>query len=151
MVLVLIITVIVGVMVYYNVSTVDELDPITERFTGLVNTTDYNMTLYAKPNSGGATDFSGTWYNSSSAAWATLAAGLYVLDETNLRLNTNTTNDGLNMTAVNVTYYSIAGALNRDSIGVTVASVWAIAPLIAIVIIAGIILAVVTGFGKRGI
>jgi len=140
--IVVLVAIIIGLSVYYEIATVDELSVQTELFTGLVNTSDQTKTLDYPPLS--TSEFSGTWYNKSSAAWSAMGAGLFTRTGATLVLKTNTGgNDGLNMSQVNVTYYTQAGVTMRDSVNPPAGSVFSLAPVIGLVLIAGVIMGMI--------
>lgn len=145
---IVLIIMVIGIKVYYSTATVGELDVQTERFTGLSNASDVSRTLAYPPLS--TAEFSGTWYNSSSAAWSTLAAGLFTRTGASLTLLTNTGgNDGLNMSSVNVTYYTQAGVTMRDAVNVQAGSVFTLAPVIGLVLLAALIVGVIVTLAGR--
>ena len=137
----------VGVFVYFNITEVDEMVPLTDRFTGLTNASDTLITLTYIPANTGEID--GTWYNSSSAAWAALTPGMGTYYGQTILLKTNTDNDGLNMTMCNLTYTTQAGVMMRDHVQPTAGSVFTIAPIAGVVLIASVILGIIMGFGKK--
>lgn len=148
----LLVAVTIGLMIYYNLAGTGEYPSITERYTGLTNTSDITKTLSYTPNS--ASDFSGTYYNKATTAWATLPSGLFSRSGNSLTLLTNTGTpwgEALNMSKVNVTYYTPTGAVMRDNVNPVASTVFTLAPLVAIVLIAGIVLAIVTRFGKSNV
>lgn len=146
-IIVLLVAVGIGAFVYFNVTEVGEMSPVTDRFTGLTNASDTTVTLSFVPYSSG--EFAGTWYNSSSAAWASLSAGMYTYSGQTPLLKTLNDNDGLNMTACNLTYTTQAGVMMRDHVQPTAGTVFTLAPIIAVVMIAAVILGIIMGFGKR--
>ena len=152
----LLVSILISVMIYFNISNVDELkNSINQQFTGITNTSDVTETLTYAPAS---SEFAGKWYNSSLGAsphWATLTSGLYTLTGKTLVLHTTSATgtpkgDACNMTEVNVTYNSSAGVGARG-VNSAASGVFSLAPLIAYMVIAGIILAVIMRFGKNEI
>lgn len=146
MVIALLIAVIVGLMIYWNVANVSDLKQVTDTFA-CVNTSNLVTSLSYLPHSSNSADLTATYYNTSAATWKTLGTGIhgYVLSGTTVTVYTTWL---LNISQAKFVYYSNAGVVMRDAVNPTSSTVLTLAPLIAIVLIAGIILAVVVGFGK---
>lgn len=151
MVLIILITIIVGVMIYYNINSMDELDAQNEiesiAATHAVQTVTLSYPVASRSYC------SGTYYNHTDTTWHALTSSLYVVNGDTVTVNASQATggrDGTNISQVNLTYYSLAG-VEMTSVNGIAGSVWTLAPIIAIVIIAGIILAVVTGFGRKPI
>jgi len=145
----LLIAILVGVMVYFSVAQTGEFPAVTERYTGLTATANVVKTLTYTPNS--ASDFSGTYYNTSSATWGTLGAGMFTRSGNSLTILTDTGTPKYtceNITKVNVTYYTATGVAVKNNVNPAASTSFTLAPIIGIVLIAGIILGYVTMFGK---
>ena len=148
----LLVAIAVGILVYWSFAETGEFAVQTEEFTGLTSTADITKTLRYPPAS--ASDFSGTWSNASSSTNTALTTALYTLSDNTLVLKTNTgtpTGDAENMTSVNITYYTETGVLMENNINPTSQTIFILFPIIAVVLIAGAILIIVTRFGGSNI
>ena len=141
--------VLVCVLIYFSIANSGEMGLQTERWTDLTNGSNTVKTLTYKSYSN--TDVSGTWYNKSalSANWGVLNSTLYTISGSTLTLKTNSGGaGGMNMSKVNFSYYSDTGGAIKNNVNPVASTVFSLAPLIAIVLIAAIILGLVTSFGK---
>lgn len=145
------VTIVIGLKVYYSVATTDELGAISETFT-MTNTTygittNVSTTLQYPPNS--ASDFVCMYYNNETATWNTSVSGTgigkFVRSGATFRFNGTRTTAPLhqNITNVNVTYYTQSGVQMRDSVNPQAAGVFNLAPIIGLVLIASVIIGVI--------
>ena len=145
----LMVAILVAVMIYFSIAQTGEFPLVTERWTGLTNSSNIVKTLTYPPNS--ASDFSGTWYNDSALSenWGTLNSTLFTRDGRTLTLKTNSGGaGGMNMTKVNVSYYTATGVAVKNNINPAATTTFTLAPIIGLVMIAAIILGYVSVFGK---
>jgi hypothetical protein len=145
MIIALMLTIVIGVMIYYEVSgSVADFSEQTETFTGYTVEHPGSATTITLGNSPTSTSTCNvTLYN------ATTPAELYPTYTLNAKQIHITAANAVNFTQVNVTYTSHAGtdaALTTTMAG----TVFVLLPIIALVIVAAIILGVVLGFGGSG-
>lgn len=140
----LLIALIIGVMLYFSVvDTVDEFSEVTETFTGYAwataNASAWSITLGNSPASSTVTNV--TCYNGTAG---TESYPTFILNHETI----NVAADAADVfSQVNVTYTSNI-ATDEGDVTDMAQNVFGIAPLIAIVVIAAIILGVVLAFGS---
>lgn len=145
-VIVLIISITIGIMIYFNVSYTGTFAEQTETYTG-ISANSMNQTLTYLPNSNDDVTIefydtiSSTW-NTSTAGTVPLTKGEHVLSLPSFRINVT------DIDQVRVQYYTTEGAYVKNTANPTSSTVFTLAPIIAIVMIAGIILGIVTVFGR---
>jgi len=152
-VIAILVLVIIGVLVYFQVATSGEMTEYSESFTA-TNTTNFTCTLTYKPYS--SNEFVGWWYNSSDSTWYEITANLTQAGKAISFVTTG--NQGLGkiymgITTVNFSYNSTVGVVVRDDVNPQAQTTFTLAPIIAIVAIAAVIIGLVAMFGgsKRGI
>lgn len=147
--------ILVGVMVYFDVAETGQFPQQSEVFadTTTANTTH---TLQYAPRDSTSTYFSGTWYNSSDTTWSAISADNLTLSGNRVTFTVRTLGADShayevyqNLSQVNFSYYTRTGAVVNDDVTPSAETVFTIAPIVAIVVIASLILYVVGGFGKR--
>ena len=159
-VITLLVAVGIGAFVYFNVTSAGEMGDVSQLFT-LTNTT-YGVTTNAYATlpylPADASHFVVKYYGNSTGTWNTsvvdaavpLTIGKYMRNGTTFVFNgTMPAHHHQNITAVNITYYTEAGAMLTDTIAPTVGTIFSIAPIAAVVLIAAVILGLVMGFGKK--
>ena len=149
----ILVVIIIGVLVYYSIATTGEIDRVTDTFTA-TNTTNMTSTLTYTPLSDA--EMNVTYYNSSAATWHTVPSTNWSRSGNTITFtvlnSTGVSTYDANLSQVRYRYYTDTGAAVRDNVNPQAATVFALAPIVAIVVMASIILAVVTGFGggKQG-
>ena len=145
-VIVLVISIVIGIMIYFNVSYTGTFAEQTETYTG-ISANSINRTLTYLPNSND--DVTIEFYDTISSTWNTSAAGTlpltkgqHLLSLPNFRMNVTDISD------VRAEYYTQEGAYVKNTATPTSTTVFTLAPVIAIIAIAGIIIGIVTAFGK---
>jgi len=145
MLVALLITIIICVMIYFEVTTsVDQFDEQYEEFGPYADTTNasaWTVTLSNSPVS--SSDVNVTCVNISAGAESYPAFGL------NHRIVRVAADAADNFTQVNVTYTSNIASAEASDVTPMAQTIFQLAPIIALVVIAGIILYVVIGFGGR--
>ena len=156
-VIVLLVGVIIGLTVYYNVTGTNEFTQVSETFT-MTNatykvTTNVSTSLMYCPAS--TLEFTCKYYNNETSTWNVSAMGTgigkYLQYGQTFRFNGTRipAPKHQNITMVNCTYYTSTGVMVRDNVNPSANTVFTLFPLAALVMIAGVILAVVMGFGRR--
>jgi len=143
----LLLTIIIGVMVYYEVSDgVDQFSEQTETFTGYTaltsNASALVITLDNSPD--GASNCNVTCYNATASA--NLSYPAFSLNHKVIRVAADAAHY---YTQVNVTYTGHAGTDEATTTSMA-GTVFTLLPIVALVIVAAIILGVVLGFGGTG-
>lgn len=151
----LMLVIIISVLVFYNVyDSVDNFDSTkTETFSGYALKTQYlatfSVTLEDSPD--GYSNCNISFYNGTKKNVVGYPgdAQKYYINNTRLTILGGCSSNQFSQ--INVTYTSKASSAASDS-KTMAGTVFTLAPIIALVIVAGIILAVVLGFGggKRG-
>ena len=140
----LLLTILIGIMVYWEVSeSVDMTADTSETFTGYsaaTNATAWTVDLSEHPT--GATDTNVTCYNSTSKAESYPA---FTVSSRTVSVAGDAADE---FDQVNVTYTSTQAEV-ADGIDTMSSTVFDLLPLVALVVVAGIILAVVLGFGGK--
>jgi len=141
----LLLTILIGIMVYWEVSeSIDMTADTVETFTGYsasANATAWTVDLEEHPTGTSATNV--TCYNSTSKNESYPA---FTLSSRTISVAGDAADE---FSQVNVTYTS-TGAEAADGVDSMSSTVFDLLPLIALVVIAGIILAIVLGFGGDG-
>lgn len=144
----ILIAIIIGVLVYYSIATTGEMGRVTDTFTA-TNATNVTSTLTYTPQSD--TEMNVTYYNSSAATWHTVPSTNWTRSGrtmTFIVLNgTGVSTYDANLSQVRYRYYTDTGQTVRDNVDPQASVVFTLAPIVAIVMIASVILAVVSGFG----
>ena len=148
----LLLVIIVGVLVFYQTEdSVSSFDEQYEEFTGYTrwaggttgsNYTGVTITLSISPNN--AADTNVTCYNESGGAGEIEGYPAFTLNHKNIVIAGNATG---NFTQVNVTYTTHMGSDSAEVMGMA-GTIFSLLPLIALVMVAGVILAVVMNFGS---
>ena len=142
-VVVILISLVIGIMVYYEVDDgIDAFDEVTETFTGYTlatsNDTATTITLGNSPD--GTTNCNVTCYNSTAKSESYPS---YSLSTKRVSFAAEAADE---FSQINVTYTSkMSGDAGETTDMAT--TVFALAPIIVLVLIASVILAVVLGFG----
>ena len=145
-VIVLVISIVIGIMIYFDVSYTGTFAEQNETYSGL-SANSINRTLTYLPNSDSDITIvfydtvSNTW-NNSAAGTLPLTKGQHLLSLPSFRINVTDISD------VRAEYYTTEGAYVKNTANPTSSTVFTLAPIIAIVMIAGIILGIVTVFGR---
>ena len=143
--LAILITVLIAVMIYFNIAGVGDLALQVERFTPAANT-------YSTSLSYGAAEVSSvTYYDANTSTWNTSSVGTTARGQYTVSGSTFTVTLSHNVTSVNVSYYSDTGVVMKDSVNPASVTVFTLAPIIAIVMVAGVVLFIVMGFGRNEI
>ena len=146
----LLITVIISVLIYWSVADVGQLPTQSETFA-CTNTSNLTTTIAYVPAD--TNNFYGEWYNSTSAAWVRITNNLTRTGRTvSFVTHDYTPNLGdaySGITQATFTYNTTAGVIMRDNINPQASTTFTLAPIIAIVIIASLILLAVSGFGRK--
>lgn len=142
----LMLTIVIGVMVYYEVSGgVADFSEQTETFTGYTaltaNASAWSVTLTNSPDGTGNCNV--TCYNVTAG---NLSYPTYNLNHKSIEVAADVSHY---FTQVNVTYTSHAGT-DEDTATTMAGTVFVLLPIIALVIVAAIILGIVLGFGGSG-
>lgn len=141
----LLLTILIGIMVYWEVSeSVDMTADTSESFTGYAasaNATAWTLDLSEHPT--GTTDTNVTCYNSTGK---TESYPAFTLSSRTISVAGDAADE---FSQVNVTYTS-TGAEAADGVDSMSSTVFDLLPLVALVVVAGIILAIVLGFGGDG-
>jgi len=142
----LLLVIVIGVMVYFSFTdSIDSMNEMTETFTGYADTTNgtaWSVELDNSPD--GKSNCNVTCVNISAGAESYPAYGL------NSMTVSVAANAAKNFTQVNVTYTSKMASDGSDTTDMA-GTVFTLAPIIALVIVASIILGAVIGFGgKKG-
>lgn len=132
--------IIIGVLIYYSIASTGEMTSVTETFTAGDSLSTITHTLTYRPSS--VSEVNLTYYNATTVNGYAVAANLSL---SGYSLTVNCTN--WNQTSHAVTYYSNTGVVVRDNVNPQASTIFLLAPIVAIVIIASLILIVVTGFG----
>jgi hypothetical protein len=153
-IIVILTMVIVGVMVYFDIAETGQLPQQSQLFAD-TNTSNTTHTLTYAPRSSDAAYFSGMWYNDSSLAWTAIPSTNLTLVGRQVTFIVRVNNTGVanpvyhNLSQINITYYTQVGAVVNDDVTPGAEIVFTLAPVVAIVAIAGLMLFAVGGFGKR--
>lgn len=151
LILVLLVTVIIGVLIYFNISGSSEMGRVTEPFAA-TNTSNVTSTLTYAPLSDA--EINVTYYNSSDTTWYNVPSTNWTRTGRTMTfyaLNaTGVSNYDSNLSQVRYRYYTQTGVIVRDNVDPTSQTVFTLAPILAIIVIAGIILGAVVVFGKAG-
>ena len=156
----LLLAIVIGVLIYFEVSDIDEFNEKSEYFTGYTaglsqkvvagdygeNSSSTTVNLTNSPKS--ATYVNVTCYN-ASAELATDSGLSYPSFTVNHKSVFFAADAADVFTQVNVTYTSRAGTAEAADITPMAQTVFTLLPIIALVVIAGIILALVLGFGGK--
>lgn len=146
----ILVVIIVGVLIYFSIVGTGELGEVIESFS-CDNTTNITSTLTYEPNS--AADFTAEYLNSSSGTYTTIPATNWTRagkSVTFIILNsTGVSNYDANLSAARYTYHSEIGATIRDDVTPASTTIFSLAPLVAIVMIASVILGAVVLFGTN--
>ena len=143
----LLLVIIISVLVFWSVSdSVDSFNEVDETFTGYShgdNASAQTVELDNSPNS--ESDTNVTCYSSTAG---TLSYPTFSVNQKDVTIAAGSAS---NYTQVNVTYTSNMGTDATETEDMA-STVYALAPIVALVIVASIILAVVMGFGggKKG-
>jgi hypothetical protein len=141
----LLVAIIVGVMLYFNISdTVDEFGEVIETFgpyTDTTNASAWTVTLTNSPVNTANTNVTCVNLTSGSESYPTFG-----LNHRTISVAADAAN---NFTQVNVTYTS--NIADTESGATDMAStVFGLAPIIAVVVVAAVLLGVILTFGKGG-
>ena len=166
-VLALLITIVIGVMVYFEViNSVDDLSETTEYFTGYTipttagstggsNASQQTVTLKASPYSTSNSTITVVCYNATGATKSSPAVTINgkqitIPAASNDSGGTGASGTPLGYTQINITYTSNTARAQSTDVTPMAQSVFTLLPIIALVIVAAIILAIVLGFGGSG-
>lgn len=158
----LLIAIVIGVLVYYEVSDIDDFNERTETFTGYTagdaganpagsNNTATTVNLTNSPL--GTAQVNVTCYNASHSAAAEtgLSYPTFTVNHKSVYMAPEAADP---FTQINVTYTSRAGTAEADDITPMAGTVFELLPLIALVVVAAVILGLIIGFGggrRRGV
>ena len=159
----LLVTIVIGVMVYFEViAGVDELSETTEYFTGYTtptgtadavagsNATVQTVTLTNSPYSTSNSTIAVVCYNATGAVQSSPAVTINHKQITIPAAPASGEGLPLAYTQINVTYTSNAARTESTDVTPMAESVFKLLPIVALVVVAAIILAVVLGFGAGG-
>lgn len=158
-IIVVIVTIAIGLMLYWNMAITSDNAPIIQRFT-LTNTTygtttNVNTVLSYPPHSNA--EVTVTYYLNATATWSTATAQTavpiyvshYMLNGTTFHFNgTVPAHHHQNITQVNITYYTHAGVTMRDAVNPASNSIFLMMPITAIIMVAGLVIAIISRFGR---
>lgn len=155
----LLLTIVIGVMLYFEVTdSVDQFDEVTETFTGYTrynhgagtgsNKTGVTITLDNSPYSSSVTNVT-CWNASGTSAYNRQSYPSFGLNHKTISIAADAAR---NFTQVNVTYTSNIAQAEGSDVTPMAQTVFALAPIIALVVVAAIIIGIVIlfGGGRRG-
>lgn len=157
MLVAVLIAIIIGVMVYWNVADTGQTGQVVESFA-CDNSSNLTATIQYDPHTWTLTDFVPEFLNSSSGVYTAIPATNWSRSGRTITFEIRGTNGSppiyspfydANTSAARFSYYTDAGVNVRDNINPQASTVFTLAPIIAIVIIASVILGVVMVFGKK--
>lgn len=153
LVLTVLIVIIIGLLVYWSIADAGELGQITDSFSA-TNTSNVTSTLTYTPRTSNAADFNVTYLNSSSGVYSTVPTTNWSLSGSTvtfivLDIYGSDAYYDWNLSAVRYRYYTSTGAVVRDNVNPSANTIFALAPIIGIVLIAVIILGAVMLFGRK--
>lgn len=165
----LLLAVIIGAMIYFEVSDIDQFETAIETFTGY---TRYDESAHTGSNYTGVTitvaqtplnvaNINLTAVNNSATEVTDMhngdiernerqrKGGVLIYTWDNYRTFTIGANATTNFTQINVNYSTGAVVTETDSVTPMAITVFGLLPIIALVVVAGIILFVILNFGRR--
>jgi len=151
----LLIAIVIGVLVYYEVSGIDDFDERTEVFTGYdgdQGSRDGIHTVNLTNSPLGSAQVNITFLNLSGSEQQLCYTELETINHRSVTIPANAAS--INFTQINVTYTSQAGTAEGDDITPMAGTVFELLPLIALVVVAAVILGIIIGFGggrRRGV
>jgi len=152
MLVAVLIAIIIGILVYWSVADTGQTGIVRESFA-CTNTSNLTSTITYDPNAWSGTDFVAQYLNSSSGAYTTIPATNWSRSGRTITFeiidSNGSDNYDANLSAARYSYYTVAGVLVRDNVNPQAGTVWTLAPIIAIVIIAAAILGVMMVFGRK--
>ena len=137
----ILVVIIIGVLIYYSITDTGELAQGSQTFTASDSLSTITHTLTYRPAS--ISEINLTYYNGTTIKGYATVANLSLAGSS---LTVNCTN--WNQTSHVVTYYSSTGVVVRDNVNPQASTIFTLAPIVAIIVIASLILAVVMGFGS---
>jgi len=141
LIIALLVTVVIGVLIYYTVANSSEMGRVTESFAA-TNASNVTSVLTYTPLSD--TEMNVTYYNSSAATWGNVPSTNWSRVGRTMTFNalnsTLVSNYDANLSLVRYRYYSQTGVIVRDNVNPQASTSFTLAPIIAIVMIAAALL-----------
>lgn len=163
LIIALFLSIIIGVTIYHTVGNISSISQQWSGNTSVLADPDYaNFTLSLTDYPHSATETRVYWWNETGQTWNNLAAGTNGTATHRWTLNSDRTiwfnvthnetgESVIGMKGVNVSYNSSGAVSKRDDVNPMSATIFALLPIVGLVIVAAVILTVVLGLGyKRG-